>query len=219
MKGLETKTGKRLTEIVTEELGNQVSTAVFVGPGHVQSLTEKSPTCMLVDSDSEETREKIANLLNSNLIRVYKGCDLIGTEIGAATKNIIGLAAGMLDGLNFKGSKGALMARGTYEISQLIEAAGGDKMSAYGLAHLGDYEATLFSKFSHNRLYGESFVLNKTMAKHAEGIETLKATMQLAQRLNIDLPICEALSQILFAKKAPKEAFLDIFNRPTKDEF
>lgn len=218
MKGLETNTGKRLTEVVNEELPN-TQTAVFVGPGHVQSITQNEPTCMVVDSNSEETKDKIANLLNSNLIRTYKGCDLIGTEIGAATKNIMGLAAGILDGLGFSATKGALMARGTYEVSQLIEAAGGDKMSAYGLAHLGDYEATLFSKYSHNRLYGESFITGKTMTKHAEGIETLKATLKLGKRLNIELPICEALSDVLLKKKAPKEAFLNIFNRPTKDEF
>ena len=96
----------------------------------------------------------------SDLIRFYYGQDLIGNEIGAAAKNVVGIAAGMLDGLGLSTLKGALMARGTREIARLIDALGGNELSAYGLCHLGDYEATLFSPYSHNRMFGEQYVKN-----------------------------------------------------------
>ena len=96
---------------------------------------------------------------SSSLIRFYYGEDLLGTEIGAAAKNVVGLAAGMLDGFGYGSLKGALMARGTRELSRLIEKMGGDKMTIYGLSHLGDYEATLFSPHSNNRRFGEDLII------------------------------------------------------------
>ena len=95
------------------------------------------------------------------MIRFYYGQDLIGNEIGAAAKNVIGIAAGMLDGFHLSTLKEALMSRGTREVARLIKAMGGNELSAYGLCHLGDYEATVFSEFSHNRRFGELFVQGK----------------------------------------------------------
>ncbi|MBN2676120.1 MAG: NAD(P)-binding domain-containing protein [Alphaproteobacteria bacterium] len=217
MKGLEITTGKRLSEIAKEEIG--LDCAVLVGPGHAQSLVRGVPTCMLVDSEDEVLKERVVQGFSSDLIRLYRGHDLIGAEIGAATKNIIGLGAGMLDGFGYSEFKGALMARSAYEISQFIEALGGKGQSAYGLAHLGDYEATLFSKYSHNRLYGENFILGKTPSKRAEGVETLRAVYKIAQDKNLDLPICESLYQVLFEDKDPKEILKKLFSRPLKGEF
>ncbi len=218
MKGIETETGKRLSQIMHDELDG-VKPVVLVGPGHVQSLTNKIPTCMVIDSNSENNKKIIFEKFSSPLIRLYEGCDLVGSEIGAATKNIIGIVAGMLDGMKYTELKGALMARGTYEISKLIQAAGGNKMSAYGLAHLGDYEATLFSKYSHNRMYGEKFINGEIMEKHAEGVETLKAIITLKKQFAVEMPICETLYEILFENRDFKEAFKELFNRPRKCEF
>ena len=96
---------------------------------------------MVIGSDDIELTKEIISNLNSDLIRFYYGQDMIGNEIGAAAKNVIGI-----DGLGYSSLKGALMARGTREISRLIKAMGGNELTAYGLTHLGDYEATLFSK-------------------------------------------------------------------------
>lgn len=136
MKGIEISTGKRLSEVVGETLKSEVKICVWLGPGHVQEYVKGHPNCMVIDSECEETKEKMMKELSGNLIRFYYGTDIIGNEIGAAAKNVIGLAAGMLDGLNYSSLKGALMARGTHEVSRLIEAMGGNPFSAYGLCHL-----------------------------------------------------------------------------------
>src|SRR5699024_596016 len=127
---------------------------------------------------------------SSDLIRFYYGQDLIGNEIGAAAKNVIGIAAGMLDGLHLSTLKGALMSRGTREVARLIQALGGNELSAYGLCHLGDYEATVFSKYSHNRQFGESFVKGEEYTKLAEGYYTVRAMLQMGKNYGVDLPIC-----------------------------
>ena len=108
-------------------------------------------------------KERLVHAFSSRLIRFYYGDDLLGNEIGAASKNVIGIAAGMLDGKGKTALKGALMSRGTREIARLIKAMGGNEITAYGLGHLGDYQATVFSEFSHNRKFGELFVLSNLL--------------------------------------------------------
>ena len=148
MKGLEEDTGKRLTEIMIETGYDKQKLCVWVGPGHIQEFTQGKPNCMVIDGYDESLVKSLAKTLKSNLIRFYYGEDIVGSEIGAAAKNVMGIAAGVLDGGGFKSLKGALMARGAREVSRLIKAMGGNELSAYGLCHLGDYETTLFSEFS-----------------------------------------------------------------------
>ncbi len=219
MKGIENTTGKRLSQVVHEEIGSHVSVAVWLGPGHVQDFTHGIPNCMVIGSDDIEKTKEIISSLNSDLIRFYYGQDMIGNEIGAAAKNVIGIAAGMLDGLGYSSLKGALMARGTREISRLIKAMGGNELTAYGLTHLGDYEATLFSKHSQNRAYGESFITGEPYKKLAEGVPTAAALMMLSKKHEVELPICEAVKNIIDGKYAAKEALLNLFLRPIKYEF
>lgn len=220
MKGIEQSTGKRLTEIFEENIDTiKTPVAVWVGPGHPQDYVKGIPNCMVIDSKNESLKKHLADTFNSDLIRFYIGNDLIGTEIGAAAKNVIGLAAGMLDGLDYTSLKGALMARGTREISRLIVAMGGNKMSAYGLCHLGDYEATLFSKWSHNRMYGEMFVKGKSFDKLAEGIYTTNALIKLSEKYNVDLPIASAVYEALNTNKNPRDILAKLFLRRIKDEF
>jgi glycerol-3-phosphate dehydrogenase (NAD(P)+) len=130
----------------------------------------------------------------------------------------MGLAAGMLDGLGYSSLKGALMARGTKELSRLIEKMGGDKMTVYGLSHLGDYEATLFSPYSNNRRFGEDFVKGKTFGKLAEGVYTVEALMDIAREYHLELPICALVYAIVHEHKEPKEELLKLFLRDTKTE-
>lgn len=218
MKGLEQDTGKRLTQVFREEIPQKnVGVAVLLGPGHVQDYLKKIPSCVVIDSDEEETKHLIADYMTSDLIRVYYGTDLIGNEIGGALKNVIGLAAGILDGLNWHGLKGALMARAPVEVGRFISYFGGNPQSAYGLAHLGDYEATLFSEHSHNRQYGESLVKGPRFDKLAEGVYTLKAVYAL--RDQIDMPICSVLYEVVYHGKDPKEQISRLFARPSKSEF
>lgn len=219
MKGIEEHTGDRLTQIVHEVLGNRVVSAIWVGPGHVQEFTRGVPNCMIIDSDNDEVKRRIVRDLSSDLIRFYYGTDLIGNEIGAASKNVIGIAAGMLDGLGQTSLKGALMARGAREISRLIKAMGGNEMTAYGLSHLGDYEATVFSLHSHNRRFGELFVKGEPYTELAEGVSTVKALMLLKERYHVDLPICEAVYKVIHLGEEPKSVLSGLFLRSLKDEF
>ena len=220
MKGVEASTGKRLSEIVGEFVDeSKTPIAVWVGPGHPQDYVKGIPNCMVIDSNNREVKERLVGEFTSDLIRFYIGRDLIGSEIGAAAKNVIGLAAGILDGLGYTSLKGGLMARGTQEISRLIEALGGNKMSAFGLCHLGDYEATLFSPWSHNRKYGEDLVKGKKFEKLAEGVMTSKALYKLGQEHNVDLPIVTAVYRVLFEKADVKDEIQKLFLRSVKDEF
>ena len=223
MKGLEINSGKRLTTVVREEIlfltkKDFLNIAVWVGPGHVQDFLNGIPNCMVMASTNKDLTRELVDIFKSPLIRFYYGSDLIGIEIGAAAKNVIGLAAGMLDGLNCSSLKGALMARGTAELSRLIEALGADKMTIYGLSHLGDYEATLFSQHSHNRRFGEEFVKNRSFTKLAEGVETVSALMKLSKSVNVELPICNAVNNIIHKNKDPKEQLLQLFLRSIKAE-
>jgi glycerol-3-phosphate dehydrogenase (NAD(P)+) len=218
MKGLEKSTSKRLTEVMKEEITQKnVNYAVLLGPGHVQDYVSEIPSCAVLDCEDNEFKIELANFFNSELIRVYYGSDLIGNEIGAALKNVIGIAAGILDGLNWHGLKGALMARAPVEVGRIIEYFGGDKRTAYGLSHLGDYEATLFSKHSHNRRFGEALAKGIRFEKLAEGVATLNAVYQL--RNEIDIPICEVLYEVVYNKEDPKIMISKLFHRPTKKEF
>jgi glycerol-3-phosphate dehydrogenase (NAD(P)+) len=219
MKGIEISTGKRLSEIVKESIGPAGSVAVWLGPGHVQEFYKGIPNCMVIDSTDEDTKELLVSSFSSDLIRFYYGNDLLGNEIGAAAKNVIGIAAGMLDGLQLTSLKGALMSRGTREIARLIKAMGGNELSAYGLCHLGDYEATVFSEFSHNRKYGEMFVKGEAYTDLAEGYYTVRALVELGERYHVELPICNAVYEMLYQNQNAQEALDKLFLRSIKKEF
>ena len=219
MKGLEEPTGKRMLEIMREEINQNIHVATLGGPGHVQDYMRGVPSAAVVDSDEEDTKDYVINIMQSQLIRLYYGEDLIGNQIGAAMKNVIGLAAGILDGLEWYGLKGALMARAPVEVGRLIKFFGGNPMTAYGLSHLGDYEATLFSKNSHNRMFGEKFARGEDFGKLAEGVPTLKAVKILADEHGIDMPISQALYQAVYEKGNIKEIISRLFERSLKREF
>ena len=219
MKGIEISTGRRLSQIANDNLDFSNNVAVWIGPGHVQEFYHGIPNCMVIDSNDNKTKELLVNEFSSDLIRFYYGQDLIGNEIGAAAKNVIGIAAGMLDGLDLSTLKGALMSRGTREVARLIKAMGGNKLSAYGLCHLGDYEATVFSKFSHNRSFGEAYIKKEPFDALAEGYYTVKAMLNLGKNYGVDLPICTAVYEILYREKDAKEVLNGLFTRSLKNEF
>ena len=219
MKGIEVSTGKRLTEIVEEFVTEETPVAVWVGPGHPQDFSNGIPNCMVIDSRHDDLKHELIREFSSELIRFYVGNDLIGTEIGAAAKNTVGIAAGMLDGLNLSSLKGALMSRGTREISRLIKAMGGNELSAYGLCHLGDYEATLFSQYSHNRMFGEKLVKGEPYTKLAEGVATCRALVALSDKCGVEMPIVRAVNSIMSGEYDPADVISSLFLRSIKNEF
>ena len=217
MKGIEIETGMRLTEVVADCLPD-VRTAVWIGPGHPQEFVRGIPNCMVIDSADDSLKHRLVDSFTGDLIRFYYGDDLIGNEIGAAAKNVIGIAAGMLDGYGLSTLKGALMSRGTHEVARLIKALGGNELSAYGLCHLGDYEATVFSEYSHNRRFGEAFVRGESYTALAEGYYTADAIKRLCDRLGVDMPICRAVYKILYDKAEPLKVLDSLFGRSIKNE-
>ena len=228
MKGIEEGTGKRLTEVAAECGIDPQSTAVWVGPGHIQAFVKGIPNCMLIDSANPDLTKYLADSFKSNLIRFYYGNDLIGTEVGAAAKNVLGIVAGVLDGCGYSSLKGPLMSRGAFEVASLIKAMGGNFNSAYGLAHLGDYETTLFSEYSNNRRYGELMSQGVRFTKLAEGVMTAKAMKELGEKYKIELPITNAVYEACFlshafeggdGKEQCMQIILKLFERQTKTQF
>ena len=219
MKGLEENTGKRLTEIMIECGYDKEKLAVWVGPGHIQEFSLGRPNCMVIDGYNKALVNELVDTLKSDLIRFYYGEDIIGSEIGAAAKNVMGIAAGALDGADLSSLKGPLMARGAREVARLIHAMGGNAISAYGLCHLGDYETTLFSEHSNNRRYGISLVKGERFSKLAEGVSTAKAMKLLGEKFDVDLPITNAVYNILYNGSDPTEELTSLFKRKTVTEF
>lgn len=219
MKGLIEDTGERLSQIASERLDYTSRVAVWVGPGHVENFTKRIPSCMVISSTDSELAEGLCKDFSSDIIRFYHSKDIIGTEIGAAAKNVMGICAGILDGFSLSTLKGPLMARGPREISRLVELMGGDVMSVYGLSHIGDYEATLFSPHSHNRAFGEAVARGEKYTYLAEGYSTTKALMVLAKKYNAELPITSALYDMLFCGADPHTTLGNLFLRSLKSEF
>ena len=226
MKGIEVDTGCRLSEVLVQSGISPDRVAVWVGPGHIQAFTQGIPNCMVIDSKNDELKHTLAQSFHSELIRFYYGTDLIGTEIGSAAKNVMGIVAGVLDGCGYVSLKGSLMSRGAREVSLLIKAMGGNELSAYGLAHLGDYEATLFSEFSHNRKYGEMLVKGERFGKLAEGVATAAAMKKLGEKYGVDLPITNAVYELCYendgklsCRDHAQKVLEKMFARDMKSEF
>ena len=225
MKGIEVSTGCRLSEVLVQSGISEDKIAAWVGPGHIQAFTAGIPNCMVIDSKNVALKTKLADEFKSDLIRFYYGEDLIGTELGAGAKNVMGIVAGVLAGCGYDALKGSLMTRGAREVARLIKAMGGNELSAYGLAHLGDYEATLFSPFSHNRKYGEMLVKGEKFAKLAEGVPTAAAMKALGEKYGVDLPLTNAVYEVCYGeselsyRERCEKMLAKMFARDTKSEF
>ena len=220
MKGMEKETGFRLSQIAAQEGLAPRSLTAWLGPGHPQQFLGGVPSCMLLASESDEATSRLAGIMGSGLIRFYRSRDLVGCEVGAAAKNVVGIAAGLLDGLGKSGLKGALMARAPQEVARLAARLGGDWRSIYGLSHLGDYEATLFSPLSRNRLFGERMAAGSAWSGElAEGVDTSEALLATARRMGLDMPITAMVRAIIDGVIRPDEAISVLFSRPEKEEF
>lgn len=219
MKGLEKETGKRLSEIAEEFVGPDTPVVIWTGPGHIQDFVAGIPNCMVLDSKNDVAKRELIHRLGSQLIRFYIGTDLIGNEIGAAAKNVYGIAAGMLDALGYSSLKGALVVRASVEISRFIEQLGGKERSVYGLSFLGECETTFFSKFSNNRQFGENFIRGVPTNKLSEGLYTLDSLYVQSQRVGVEMPICNVLHQVIHERADAKEVLPNLFLRSVKEEF
>lgn len=227
-KGIEKNTLKRMTEIMAEVFTHSKlpQLAVLSGPSFSREVAEGHPTALVLASLNTELARKIQHFISSLSLRIYTSCDVIGVEIAGALKNVIAIAAGISDALEFgSNSRAALMTRGLAEITRLGIKLGSKKETFYGLAGVGDLVLTSTGKLSRNRHVGYALGKGKTLSEiisHmkmvAEGVSTTLSAHQLASRENIEMPIFEQVYQILYKKKDPQKALFDLMSRRLKEE-
>lgn len=219
MKGMERKTGKRMSEIFQENLG-EIKLAVLAGPGHVENIGRFKKTSLVLASSDENVRNKMTELLSSEFISIQPTSDLVGVELGGAFKNVVGVAAGICDGLDEEDLKAVIIDRSLAEITQLGEKLGAQKETFLGLSFLGDLLVTCFGKHSKNRRFGEIIAKGKKIddlppEELPEGFHTIQSVYELARRLGINMPICQTAHQIIYQNVSPKKALDDLWSKMT----
>ncbi|MCP4685558.1 MAG: NAD(P)H-dependent glycerol-3-phosphate dehydrogenase [bacterium] len=226
-KGVELDTLRRMSEVIAEEAGlAPACVATVSGPSHAEEVVEDMPTTVVAASTSEDIAARVQELFSVGHFRVYKSSDIVGVELGGALKNIIAIAAGIVDGLGLgDNTKGALMTRGLAEITRLGLALGARPETFAGLSGMGDLVTTCISKHSRNRHVGDCIGKGESlddilagMSMVAEGVQTTHSGFQLAQRHQIEMPITEAVYRVLFEGKPAREAVGDLMERRLRAE-
>ncbi|HKQ57913.1 MAG TPA: NAD(P)H-dependent glycerol-3-phosphate dehydrogenase [Candidatus Eisenbacteria bacterium] len=224
-KGLELGTLARMTEVLGESLGDP-DPVLLVGPSHAEEVSRGIPTSIVAAARDESRAERVQALCSSSRLRVYTNPDVTGCEYGAALKNVIALAAGICDGLEYgDNTKGALLTRGLAEITRLGVALGGARETFYGLTGMGDLITTAISRHSRNRAVGERLGRGETieqvlgaMVMVAEGVNTAQAAFELSRRHGVETPIIEQVRAILLERKDPRAALETLMARGLKSE-
>ncbi len=225
-KGLEEDTLMTLTDIIEQEIP-QARTVVLCGPTHAEEVGSGMPTLIVAGSKNIEDADYVADVFMSEVFRVYTSDDPFGMQISAACKNVIALAAGIADGLEYgDNTKAALITRGIAEITRLGIAAGGKERTFSGLTGIGDLIVTCASMHSRNRragiLMGQGKTADEAMKEvHqvVEGVFCAKAAMQLAEKYNVEIPIIHEVNDVLFHGKDPKDGIRDLMLRDRKQEW
>jgi glycerol-3-phosphate dehydrogenase (NAD(P)+) len=228
-KGIEEKTLMRMSEVMKEvfSYGSHSKIAVLSGPSFAREVAETHPTAVVVASEDPVLAKEVQHFISSMSFRVYTSKDVAGIEISGALKNVIAIAAGISEGLQFgSNSMAALITRGIAEMTRLGMKLGARMETFSGLAGIGDLVLTCTGKLSRNRFIGyelgkgkklEEIVSNMKMI--AEGITTTLSAHQLSQREKIEMPICDQVYQILYEGKDPRKSIQDLMARKLKEEF
>ncbi len=226
-KGIEPDTGLRMSQVARECLaGRGRCVAVLSGPTFAREVARGDPTAAVLACEDEEEARALQEILSHGSFRFYTNRDVVGVEMGGALKNIIALAAGVVDGLGYGfNTAAALMTRGLSEITRLGVACGGVPSTFAGLAGIGDLILTCTGSLSRNRSVGvrlgEGESLEEIlsgMKMVAEGIPTTSAALLLATRLGVEMPITAAMDAILGGRISPREAVESLLRRPLKGE-
>jgi glycerol-3-phosphate dehydrogenase (NAD(P)+) len=225
-KGLEHGTLARPSEVIREVLAPK-AIAVLAGPSHAEEVARGLPATVVCASRDLEYARRVQAMFSSAHFRVYANSDPLGVELCGAVKNVIAIAAGISDALGFgDNAKSALLTRGLVEIVRLGERVGAQTETFYGLAGLGDLITTSISPYGRNRRVGMEIGKGKTldevlsgMEQVAEGVATTKAVLDLAETLSVEMPITQEVYHILFERKSPRKAVVDLMMRSLKDEF
>ena len=199
---------------------------VLSGPSHAEEVSRGVPTLVVCASSNSDTGKWVQKTFMSSEFRVYLHDDVIGVELGGALKNVVAVAAGIIDGVGAgDNTKAALMTRALVETTRLGTQLGADSRTFSGLSGMGDLIVSCMSKHSRNRHLGEQIGMGKTlrealaeMVMVAEGVKTTKAAYQLAARYDVEVPIISETYRILFEDKDPKQAVLDLMTPSAKAE-
>ena len=228
-KGLELPSALRMSQVLAEELPTAVQPGIcsLSGPNLAKEILQGKPSTTVVASESREAAERAQAALLSFRFRVYTSDDVAGVELGGALKNIVALGAGICDGLDFgENAKAAFITRGLAEIARLGVAAGARPLTFAGLAGVGDVIATCASRLSRNRYVGEQLALGRSwpeiresMDNVAEGVNATGAALTLARRLDVEMPIAETTYRVLHEGLSPREAAIELMQRPVGSEW
>jgi glycerol-3-phosphate dehydrogenase (NAD(P)+) len=225
-KGIENKTLLRVSEICAEVLG-ECSYVVLSGPSHAEEVVRGVPTTVVAASTDETLALEVQNTFTNETFRVYTSNDVLGLELGGALKNVMAIAAGIIDGMKLGDNpKAALITRGIAEMSRLGETLGGNPLTFSGLSGIGDLIVTCCSGHSRNRHVGEELGRGKTLDKIlsdmgmvvAEGVKTTLGAHELAKKSGIECPIINEIYAVLYKNQAPKQAIKNLMSRPSKPE-
>ncbi|CAN5595639.1 NAD(P)H-dependent glycerol-3-phosphate dehydrogenase [soil metagenome] len=223
-KGIENTTFRRPTEILATQLPNS-DLAVLCGPSHAEEVARWLPTSLVVASSNLAFAQQVQDALGSDRFRIYSSNDVIGVELAGALKNVIGLAAGVCDGLGFgDNAKAALLTRGIVEMTRFGVALGADPATFGGLAGQGDLIATCFSRHGRNRRAGERLAKGEPLgdilagAQIVEGVYTAKSVHDRAAAMGLDLPIMQSVYELLYENKPPALAVKDLMTRAQRRE-
>jgi glycerol-3-phosphate dehydrogenase (NAD(P)+) len=225
-KGLETDTLLRISELLAEELGDAHPVVVLSGPSFAAELARKLPTAVCVASRDRAAAECVQEEFRSPYLRLYASDDVVGVEIGGAMKNVIAIAAGVVEGLGIgQNALAALITRGLAEITRLACALGGCRETLSGLTGLGDLVLTCTGSLSRNRYVGIELARDRPLTEVlggmkmvAEGVRTTGAALALGARHAVELPITTQMYEVLEGRKHPRTALIDLMLRPQKAE-
>jgi glycerol-3-phosphate dehydrogenase (NAD(P)+) len=227
MKGVELGTCMRMSEVIAECAGaGPDRIAVVSGPNLAHEIAHRMPAATVVASADQTAAERLQKACHTAYFRPYTSTDVVGCELGGAVKNVIGLAAGMADGMGLgDNSKGTLITRGLAEATRLGVAVGADPYTFAGLAGLGDVVATCGSSLSRNHMFGVHLGRGLTVAEATEqvhqtteGVKSCRSVLELAERHGVDMPIARAVVGVVHDGHSPKEMLATLMARPAKSE-
>ena len=225
IKGIENDTFMRPSEIITDVLGPRPVVALG-GPSHAEEFARRLPASVVAAASDIALATDMQELFTTDRFRVYTNTDIVGVELAGALKNVIGIAAGICDGLQFgDNAKASLLTRGIVEITRFGRAFGAERSTFHGLAGMGDLITTCVSPHGRNRAVGIRLGKGETldqiltsMASVAEGVTTTKSVYDLARQKQIDMPITKEIYRVLFEGKSPFAATDTLMGRPPKEE-
>jgi glycerol-3-phosphate dehydrogenase (NAD(P)+) len=225
VKGIENESLLRPTQIIAEQLGDRPVVALG-GPCHAEEVARQKPASIVAACEDLNCAEQIQRLMSTGYLRIYTNSDQRGVEYSGALKNVIAIAAGICDGLEYgDNARSALITRGLAEMVRFGHALGVQPETFYGLAGVGDLVATCGSRHSRNRNFGEQLgrgrtpeeILGSTEAV-AEGVRTAASVVDMARQRNLEMPIATEVFRVLFEGRSPREATEVLMQRPLREE-